>query len=156
MVSLRLKETLAIKIPALPRPTLKELQIQEAFHINDPWIKSIARDLSPTKEVKLNLATVLRPQEDYLIGNEYEERIASKIEVMHGYQQARWLVEHQDRYPELQVLLGKVFIDFPSLAVLDKAGLKFMPTLRQRSSRWCLRWGWTDFWLDQAARVAIS
>ena len=95
----RTMEAVAITIPALARPTLEELQAQYS------WIKSIERDNSPTEAVKLSLATVLRPDETEAIsGVEYERRLTSKLDLIFGYQQAKWLVEHQDEFPDFMAL----------------------------------------------------
>ncbi len=144
------KEHLNIIIPALPRPTLKEVGA------NASYITSIKSDTSPIEAVTLELCTVLKEDEEYTNGEEYESRIAS-LPVL-GYQQAAWLVENQDKFPELLALLGKIYIDFPATVVLSSDGNRSIPYLLQGGNRWDLRWLWlwigNDF--DRDGRIAVS
>jgi len=104
---------LVIRIPALKRPTLAELQAKWS------WIRKIERDTSPEGPVTLNLATVLRDvAEGSINGPEYERRISSSMSRLLGYQQLAWLIEHQDEYPAFMALLGKVYTDFSALVVV--------------------------------------
>jgi hypothetical protein len=143
-----MNEKLNITIPALPRPTLKELQ--EKW----PWIQSIESDRSPEEAVTLELDTVLKKGENYISGMEYERRIKD-IPVL-GYQQAVCLVEHQDEFPEFKKLCGKIYIDFLGLMVLDDDGDRSFPCLHESGGRWGLVWGWVDSGLDSGGRVARS
>ncbi len=143
-------EPISILIPALPHPTLEELQ--KSFS----WIKSIKSDSSPTEAVTLNLATVLRPSESQISGEEYEKRIAPKLNLILGYQQAAWLVEHQDEFPEFMKLLGKVCIDFTSLIVVFEFGRRVIPYLDQYGGRWRLRWSWLRDGFGRSVQVAFS
>ena len=137
-----------VTIPALARPALAQLQ--------EFGIKKIERDISPTKAVTLKLGTVLRPDEERINGAEYERRIAPMLDTCLGYQQAAWLVEHQDESPEFTALLGKVYIDFPGLVVADADGHRHFPYLVRRGKRWFLSWGWVGYALDRGGRVAVS
>ncbi len=141
---------LTIKIPTLPRPTLKE--IQERFL----GVRSIERDSSPTKELTLKLVTVLREGENSIGGKEYECRIAPKQDIVLGYQQAVWLEEHQDEFPEFMALLGKIYIDFSGLVVASGGGGRSVFCLGRRGGRWCLRCGWLGSDFGRGGRVASS
>jgi len=126
----------SITIPALARPTLPELRLKH------DWIREkdgIERDTSPTGAVTLKLATVLREGEGSINGSKCEERIAGKLDIVLGYQQAVWLVEHQDEFPEFMALLGKIYIDFTGLVVVDAYGDRSYPCLLRRGERWYLR-----------------
>ncbi len=148
--SFSIVETLPISIPALPRPTLEELQK------NFSWIKSIERDASPTEAITLNLATVLRLSEDRISGEEYEKRIAPKLNLILGYQQAIWLVEHQDELPEFIKLIGKIYVDFSGLVVVSEGGRRGIPYLSRLGRRWDLDWHWLSLDFRRHARVAFS
>ena len=143
-------EPLSISIPALPRPTLEELQKRFS------WIKSIERDTSPTEAIILNLATVLRPSDDRISGKEYEARINLKLDLILGYQQALWLVEHQDEFPEFMKLLGKIYIDFSGLVVVVRHGRRNISYLVLYGKRWSLFWAWFGGDFRRAGRVAFS
>ncbi|TSC75555.1 MAG: hypothetical protein G01um101430_397 [Parcubacteria group bacterium Gr01-1014_30] len=143
---------LAIQIPALPR--LKLAELREKFL----WIREeegIERDVSPTEAVTLRLGTVLRADEESLDGKEYKRRRAS-LTGLHGYQQAAWFVEHQDEFPELMTLLGKIYIDFPGLVVVSADGDRSFPCLRQSGERWKLDWGWVGGGFNSFGRIASS
>lgn len=139
-----------IQIPALPRPTIEELQ--EKFS----WIKSIERDTSSVEAIVLNLGTVLCPNEERIDSTEYERRIAPKLAVSLGYQHARWLVEHQGTFPDFMALLGKIYIDFPGLVVVGVGGDRHFPCLDRDGRRWVLHWLWVGRGLDRSGRVALS
>jgi hypothetical protein len=142
---------LSITIPALPRPTFAELRSKH------DWIRKengIERDTSPTEAVTLKLATVLRESEGSINGPEYEKRIAQKLDIILGYQQAVWLVEHQDEFPEFMALLGKVYIDFTGLVVVNANGNRHFPYLSQDGKRWYLGWDWIDDNFGSSERVA--
>ena len=143
-------EPLSILIPPLPRPTLRELQKDSSR------IKSIESDSSPTEAVTLNLAIVLRPSEDHINGKEYEKRIAPKLNLILGYQQAAWLVEHQNEFPEFIKLLGKIYIDFSGLVVVTKFGSQDVPRLIRDGKRWNLRWYWLCSGFSRDGRFALS
>ncbi len=97
-----LRETgeISISIPALKRPTLKQLQEKWS------WIKTIERDSSTEEPLVLKLATVLSDKNS-IDGKEYERRIALSLSRLLGYQHLEWLIEHQDEYPDFMALLGK-------------------------------------------------
>ena len=143
-----MNEKLNITIPALPRPTLKELQ--EKW----PWIQSIESDRSPEEAVTLELDTVLKKGENYISGMEYERRIKD-IPVL-GYQQALWLFEHQDKYPKFKKLCGKIYIDFLGLMVLHGDGYRYFPCLVGFGERWYLHWRWLDDGFTSDDRLARS
>ncbi|MGC9603348.1 MAG: hypothetical protein ABSF47_02660 [Minisyncoccia bacterium] len=145
----RIIETLSIPIPALSRPNLEELQEFSSL------VHYVKRDTSPTEAVVLNIATVLRSDEDQINGREYETRINTKSKLILGYQHAIWLAEHQGEFPELMKLLGKSNIDFPGL-VVDVTGDLRVPCLSKLNERWSLRWESLCSDFGQSARVAFS
>jgi hypothetical protein len=148
-----LRETgeLSITIPALPRPTLKQLQAKNS------WIKKIERDTSTEGPVTLNLATVLRDAtENPINGKEYERRLAPSLFRLLGYQHLEWLIAHQDEYPAFMVLFGKVYIDFSGLVVVHGNGFRSVPYGSQNGRRWDAYWSWLDNGFDRSGRVAVS
>ena len=75
-----------------------------------------------------------------------------------GYQQAQWLVQHQDdpELAEFKALCGKFYIDFPGLIVVDADGYRGFACLHERGGRWFLGWGGVDDGLGQSGRVASA
>ena len=144
----RTVEDLAIPIPALGRLEFKSLKKQF------DWIKRIEADTSPTEAVVLRLGTVLRLDEGSVNNTEYERRRTMRHDFLLGYQQAAWLVEHQDEFPAFMALLGKIYIDFPGLVVVGADGYRHFPYLCRLGGRWCLFWGWAGSGLVRGGRVA--
>lgn len=143
----RTLEDLHIRIPALKRPTLCDLR--KRFD----WIKKIESDASPTYALTLQIGTVLRSDEDSVVGMEYERRCGLR-EGWLGYQQAVWLVDHQDEFPILMAILGKVYVDFPGLVVVRADGDHKFPCLKRNGGRWYLYWDWAGGGLGRDGRVA--
>lgn len=144
---------LSIQIPALQRPTIE--QINEAFP--EMRFEQIERDTAPTKALTLALATVLPISETRAIsGTEYEQRIAPRRNVILGYQQAVWLVEHQDEFPEFMALLGKIYINFSGLVVKRADDRHYIPCLNRFGKRWYIYWNWLDYDFDSEGRIASS
>jgi hypothetical protein len=142
---------ISIQLPALKRPTLKELQA------NNDWIKSIERDTSTEEAVTLTFATVLVPDDGSSIdGKEYEKRIALKHNALLGFQHMMWLIEHQDEFPELKPFLGKVYIDFPGIVVVHRDGDRRVPCCAQDGSRWGARWHWLSVRFSVNGRIAFG
>ena len=149
--TLRTTNELVIEIPALPRPTLGELQAKYG------WIKKIERDTSPTGPVTLVLGTVLPEGETNSIdGAEYERRLAPKQDVLLGFQHRQWLLEHQAEFPGLMTLLGKVYIDFPGLVVVLDDGGRDVPYANRGGRRWGGDWDWLYDFFGSSGRVAVS
>lgn len=146
---LRPVETIAIRIPALPRLTAKG--ILRRYNL----LKSVECDNSPEDEVVFNFATVLRENENSTPGQEYQTRLAS-VEGKLGISQAIWLVQHQDEFPELMAILGKVYVDFPATIAVDVDGNRGVPYLDQDGGRWCVGWGWCGSGFDTRGRIAGS
>lgn len=138
-----------VTIPALSRPTIEELQLE--FY----WIKSIERDSSPTEAVTLRLGTVLRAGENSINGQEYERRLVSVTGLL-GYQQIKWLVDHQDEHPVFKALLGEIYIDGPGLVVVGSDGSRNFPCLSGGGGRWSLYWRWLSHGLGGGGRIAVS
>ena len=124
---------LAIEMPALKRPTFKELRKRYS-------IRSIEYDYSTEDPVVMRLATVLLPGEASIDGEEYERRLITKPGTVLGYQHEEWVVEHQDEYPALMAFLGKIYIDFSGIVVVDRRGIRSILSCGQRDSRWVGRW----------------
>lgn len=143
-------EDLAIPIPALKPPTLKELQKK----FPNMRFKSVELNTAPTEAVTLRLGTVLKPNEESINGSEYERRRGLRKDDLFGYQQAAWLVENQDKHPVFMALLGKIYIDFPGLVLLGADGNRYFPCLGQLGGRWVLLWGWAGRVLPRLGRVA--
>lgn len=146
---------LVIEIPALPRPTLAEFQ--EKQHPWNPWIRPIdGIDTSPTEAVTLRLGTVLRSGEDRINGPEFERRCLTLAGRLLGYQHAEWLVRHQDAFPALQALRGKIYIDFAGLAVVGADGSRDFPCLYSDGKRWYLSQRLVVVGQDRRGRLAVS
>jgi len=144
---------LTIQIPALPRPTLVELRAKHS------WVKAeggIERDFSPVEPVTLKLGSVLLPNEERIDGSQYEVRLTPKLNLLLGYQHAVWLVENQDKFPELMKLLGEVYIDFPGLVVVNEDGDRSVFYLTRGGGHWRLSWHDLAYGVDADARVAFS
>ncbi|MEK7507851.1 MAG: hypothetical protein AAB602_02080 [Patescibacteria group bacterium] len=139
---------LSIQIPALPRPTLEELQKDRSN------IKSIKRDTSTTEPTILKLYTVLRPTENSINGTEYERRILVRQNSLLGFQHRNWVRDHQDEHPALKELFGKVYIDFPALIAVGGDGDRRYPFLVSVGGRWLGRWDWIDYGFHRDGRVA--
>ena len=141
---------LAIRIPALARPALADVQKQF------PWIKSIQEDQSPAGAVTLKLASVLESSEVSISSEEYEQRLAPRQQEALGFQQALWLVEHQDEFPEFMALAGKIYIDFPGLVMVDGINGRDFAFLVRHGSRWSLECGWSGRGADHRGRIAVG
>ena len=122
------REMVPIRIPALRRPMIEELQSEF------PWIKKIKYDDSPICAVKFSLAhstpanneSVL---EDYLLGSRNNELL--------GYQHAVWLVKNQEPLVGFTALLEEVsFIEFPGLLVGLRGTMQRIPRLVCGDGRW--------------------
>jgi hypothetical protein len=142
------KEQLNIKVPALKRPTLKELQKDRS------WIKSIESDNSTEKACILNLATVLEKGENYITAEEYEMRTKDISSL--GFQHAEWLIKNQDKFPQFKELLGKIYINFQGLVVVGEGGDRFCPCVDDGGGRFVQHWRWMGRDLYRGGRVAVS
>ncbi len=150
----RTTHELSIHIPALPAMSLQEIQAWSNERFS--WVKSIERDSAPTEAVTLTLVTVLREGEDRIPGKEYERRIAPHQDLILGIQQAIWLEEHQDEFPEFMALLGKIYIDFSGMVVVDGGGSRHVFCLGQGGGRWYVGYGWLGRGFGRLGRVASS
>ena len=139
-----------VQIPALVRPTLTELQ--EKY----PWIDRIESDTSPTEAVRLELGTVLRPDEERIDSKEYQLRRAPLAGRLHGYQQLVWLVKNQDEHPAFKALLGLIYIDGPGMVVVRADGSRYFPYLDEYGRRWGLHWDGAGGGLSRGGRLAAS
>ncbi len=140
-----LRETgeVCIQIPALARATLAEL------------MGRIERDTSPINAVTLRLGTILALHEPRIDGKEYGRRIMPSLHASLGYQQACWLAEHQNEFPEFMALLGKFYIDFPGLLITQGDGRKYFPYLFQSGKRWDVAWRCVPTPYYQYGRIAF-
>jgi hypothetical protein len=142
---------LSIHLPALKRPTLKELQSKY------DWIKSIERDTSTEEAVTLTFVTVLVPDDgDAIDGKEYEKRIALKLNSLLGFQHMWYLIEHRDEFPELKPFLGKIYIDFSGIVVVYRVGYRRVPFCHRHGSRWDAHWRWLGGGFGVDGRVAVG
>ena len=122
-------------IPALQHPTLDD--IRQDFE----YIEKIERDTSITDAANLTCITVLQSDENNVRKSEYERRIAPWAIFGPGYQQAKWLVEHQDEFPDFMAKVGRVYLVFPGMVVVYAVGLRFFPMLiSNEKRRWFLFW----------------
>ena len=141
-----------IQLPALKRPTLAGLQQDWGY------IDRIERDDSTEEPVTLRLATVLKSDESSIEGAVYERRLM-RLRTdgrLLGFQHRQWLLEHQTELPELMALLGKVYVDFPGIVVVDDDGSRNVPYAGQDGKRWATFWFWLNFDFVQSGRVAVS
>jgi len=145
---------LTLHIPALPAPTLEDIQTK--FNGRFSWVKSIERNTAPTEAVTLKLVTVLREDESKIVGAEYERRIAPHQDLILGFQQAAWLEEHQDEFPEFMALLGKIYIDFSGIVVVGDDGRRGVFCLDRDGGRWYLYYDWLVYGFGRDGRVASS
>ena len=142
---------LAIELPALSRPTLDEIQMEYS------WVKSIELDRSPEGPVTLNLGTVLYPNEQQPIsGSEYERRLASKLNVVLGYQHWQWFLNHQNQHSDSMVYLGKIRVDFSGIVVVDRWNCRNIPYSSQFRSCWGGDWGLLTDEFCSKSRIAIA
>lgn len=147
-----LNPKIAIGFPALKRPTLGEIQGSLSY------IRSIERDDSTEESVVLKLATVLASTESFVSGNVYERRLVSLRSTgkLLGFQHREWLLEHQKDYPTLMALLGKVYIDFPGLVVVNGCGNHHVPCVRGHGTQFVGCWDWIARGFDGYGRFAFS
>ncbi|MGD1003049.1 MAG: hypothetical protein ABR884_00540 [Minisyncoccia bacterium] len=142
---------LSIQLPALKRPTLGETQSKY------DWIKSIERDTSTEESVTLSLVTVLAAGSTASIGGrEYELRIAEHLDSLLGFQHREWLLEHQAEFPEFMALLGKCYIDFPGIVVVNRVGDRLIPYCNPNGSRWDDFWHWLRDGFNVDGRIAVG
>ena len=143
---------LSILIPALPRPTLKELQ-----KINKEIVK-IEQDKSPTEPVTLKLVTVLCDDKcDWRTADEdRQQRFASIQFTLLGYQQLKWLIENQDEYPDLKKFyIENINIEFRGLTALTHIGSQIFPCSCAGMLRLGITWRAIDD-LHVGNRIAVS
>jgi hypothetical protein len=142
---------LSLQLPALKRPTLEYLQSKY------DWIKSIERDVSTEEPVTLSLVTVLASgRTDPINGMAYELRIAEHLNSLLGFQHREWLLEHQTEFPEFMALLGKIYIDFPGIVVVNRDGGRNIPYCGQCGSRWGVSWVWLSDKFHASGRIAFG
>ncbi|MBP6855853.1 MAG: hypothetical protein KBC26_02720 [Candidatus Pacebacteria bacterium] len=143
-------EPLSIPIPALPRPILADLKVKFS------WNRGIESDTSPVDALTLILGTVLRSEEEFVNGFEYERRRSPLAGQMLGYQHLMWLVDHQNEFPAIMGLRGKICIDGPGLIVFGKGGHRYYPYLDQSDKGWHLYWQKVNNCLGRNRRLAVS
>lgn len=139
-----------IAIPACRRPTLVTLRARF------PWIDKVERDTSPEEAVVMRLATVLSGEEKDVDGDVFERRLAPRLKICLGFQQAIWLVEHQDEYPALKALIGKIYADFVGLVVMNEHGLRLIPCFDDDGKRFTLSWRILAHGFRDHSRIAVS
>ncbi len=109
----------SIAIPALPRPTLKELKLGKNEFDGPYPIGAIKKDTSPEHPVILNLISLFEADRaETMDPNTWRRRLAPHIKVALGYQHAAWLIENRNKIPAFTSLRkkGNVYvIEFPAL-----------------------------------------
>ena len=143
---------ISIPIPGLLRPTLIELQ--EKY----PWIKEIETDISFEQQATLKLITVLGTYEKSIRRPEYERRLASSFSFSRllGYQQFSWITEHQEDYGAFTDLVGKIYVRFSGLVVVDYDGRRSVPYARGNGKRLWLRWDLLSNDFTSTGRIAVA
>src|SRR3990167_7564614 len=143
---------MTLLIPQLKKPTLKELK--KTY----PWIKSIESDTSPTQQVSLEILNLVRGGEKHIPCEEYTKR-REGLPLL-GYQQAAWLVQHQDddgpEFEAFRDLRWTVYIDFPATVVVSADGDRGFAYLDEHGVRWYLDWRGVGDDLRQDGRVASA
>lgn len=151
-------DEVVIEIPALKRPTLKE--VQKSWD----WVRSIESDNSTEDAVTLRLATVLKSTESRIDGATYERRTA-KLRTdgrLLGFQHRKWLLENQSKIEgpkaraALKALLGKVYIDFSGIIVVRDDGSRVVPCVGNGGGQWCGTWNDLAYDFNDSGRIAVS
>lgn len=150
-------DEVVIEIPALKRPTPEEIQ---AIHGPNATIE---RDDSTEAAVTMRLATVRKSTEPSIDGPTYERRIL-KLRTegrLLGFQHRRWFFANVDLLPEpaksaVKALLGKVYIDFPAIVVVDEDGSRCIPYADYDGKQWYGAWGGIGYDFDSYGRFAVS
>lgn len=139
-----------LKIPALPRPTLPELQARF------PWIES-KQDTSPKEALTLRFASVLLLNEEKIGGAKYERRLGPKLKLnlCLGYQHAIWLEEHYGKSLSFVALLKKFYVDFPGLVVAGESGRRYISGLSWVGAQVDLCWGYLGHGASQRGCFAL-
>lgn len=148
----RLLYDLEIEMPALPQPTLSEVQKRQAAHRE---IESIAFDHSPIVPVRLTLGTLLRQGETSIRSGDYAFR-RSRLANLLGFQHALWLEANQDQFPRLAVLPNRS-IDWPGIELIDRRARRRFPQLHFNGRRLSVLLVWDGYGLtcrDHVARAA--
>ena len=141
-----------MRIPSLKKPTLAEVQ-KTWLHI-----KSIESDNSTEEPVEFEFISVLKKDENYIKGFEYETRLKTRSDIKLGFQHAQWIAEHQDEIPELKELREKRvwYIDFPALVVVYADGGRYVPCLHNDGGRFVIDWYGLALGFHDCGRVAVS
>jgi len=140
-----------VAIPAIQRPTISDIRKDFEF------IESIERDTSLTEASNLTCIKVIRPDENNVRKSEYERRVAPWAILGPGYQQAKWLVEHQDELPNFRAMVGRIYIAFPGMVASYGKGQRFYPLLiSDEFRRWYLFWQWIFTGCHRLGRIAVS
>jgi len=144
-----------IHIPALAAMTEAEVR---AIVPGIRKEQGIERNDAPTNSVTMRLATVVRSNEEWIAGSESERRFTAHIDEGMGLPQALWLVEHQDE-PDLaafKAMLGKVYILFSRIIVVNENGDRYVADLYSLGGRWCLRWYCLADSVNRYGRIAVA
>jgi hypothetical protein len=140
----------SVSIPALPRPTLAEIQRRFC------WIQEILVDVSPTSEVSFGLARPLYSGEAFLRRESYEERLGFlPAGTALGFQHACWLVEYQDDHLWFRNFPDRVLVDFPGFTAGHTNNGCVSPFLSRAGECWTMGFRWTGADLNQRWRTAL-
>lgn len=145
-------DEVVIEMPALKRPTPAE--------VRKDWsgVRSIESDHSTEEAVTLRLSTVLRSTETRIDGTTYE-RWLMKLRTdgkLLGFQHRQWLLENQKKFPALMALLGKVYIDFAGIIVVDEGGDRDVPCVSSGGKQFVGGWSWLGSGFSVHGRLAVS
>jgi len=140
----------AIEIPALPRPTLGQLQKMY------PWTESIERDVSPEGPVTLKLGTVFHLDEKFIDSKEFERRLSTLSGAL-GFQHAWWLMEHGHNYPAFMLFPKDTYFYFPGIVTMSDYAPQ-CPCLRREDMdiRGGFSWRSPTFDWSPRGRIAIA
>jgi hypothetical protein len=149
-----------IDIPALKRPTLEELRVQ------DNSIQSIERDTSLESPITLRLVTffdIAYPHIGKIDGLEYDQRLVPYRDALLGYQHLDWLIKRQTEYRAFTAMLKKVIrIDFSGIVVRTTGNVPQSPCcagefvhVKQAPRRWECQWRFLYSGFSSADRMAL-
>ncbi len=145
-------DDVVIQMPALKRPTLEEIRVSWSY------IQRIERDDSTEEPVKLRLSTVLKSTEGSIDGATYERRLTvlrGKGGLL-GFQHRQYMLKVQREYPALMALLGKVYIDFPGIIVVNQVGDRCIPYVIRDGMQFVGYWYGLGGDFYGIGRVAVS
>ncbi len=159
----RYASELALRVPALQKPTLEEIRAKA------PWVREIEHDISQDSAGFLRIGTILGEDEQNTIkGEEYKRRLSVIPYEFFGYQHADFLVRNQDEFPEFVKIFKEVYenepvvysrpcLDFLGVVVRDENGSQDVPHIAvSHDERLILGWTWLARGFRINGRIAIA